>query len=370
MRLIGTIANENQAQKIILFLQSKGIDTQCEPAFEAATGYMDYHLWVINEDQFNEAKEYFLTFQQSPSDPLFDAAPPIVIAPPKELSEEEPVEKRVSTPLTFFFLGLSVFLFFWNGVEEFSLQQRGFLMRPFAMTSIQAQLMYDLPAPFAAFQEILQKAEPDQTFDTLSRSMQSAIQTPAQTSYWQGIYKWLILKIKGQDTKAVEGPLFTKIREGEIWRLFSPCVLHGGFLHILFNMLWLWVLGRPIEERIGFMKTFLLTLSAGIGSNAVQYLMSGPLFVGYSGIIMGLAAFIWMRQRLAPWEGYPLSRSTIYFLFLFIAAIFVLSLGSFFLQLFMKTPLVPNIANTAHIAGGIIGLLLARLQFFSARAAP
>ena len=95
--------------------------------------------------------------------------------------------------------------------------------------------------------------------------------------------------------------------------------------------------------------------------------MTGPLFLGYSGVVMGLAGFIWMRERVAPWEGYPLNRATVLFLLLFIGAIFALQVVSFLIQIFSNLNFAPNIANTAHIAGGVIGALLARSSFFAQR---
>jgi GlpG protein len=132
-------------------------------------------------------------------------------------------------------------------------------------------------------------------------------------------------------------------------------------------MIWLWVLGRPIEERIGTLRTILFTLVLGISTNTIQYLISGPLFLGYSGVIMGLAGFTWMRGRVAPWEGYPLNRSTAIFLAVFVLAMFSLQMASFLIQLFTDLPFILNIANAAHIGGGIFGALLGRLSFFSLR---
>jgi GlpG protein len=130
-------------------------------------------------------------------------------------------------------------------------------------------------------------------------------------------------------------------------------------------MIWLWVLGRPIEQRIGAGRTLLLTFAAAIASNVVQYLMSGPLFLGYSGVVMGLAGFIWMRERIAPWEGYPVQKGTMLFLGFFILAMFVLQSLSFFVQIFSDLPFILSIANTAHIAGAIVGMLLGRLSLFA-----
>jgi GlpG protein len=99
----------------------------------------------------------------------------------------------------------------------------------------------------------------------------------------------------------------------------------------------------------------------------MQYLMSGPFFIGYSGIVTALAGFTWMRERIAPWEGYPLNRATILFLVLFIGAVFVLQAASFFIQIFSNQDFAPNIANTAHIAGAIIGAYLGKFKFFAQR---
>ena len=210
------------------------------------------------------------------------------------------------------------------------------------LTRVQQKLLFDLPP---GFQGDLEKMEPP--------------------PYWHGIYDWVVAKMKGRDLN--QGPLFFKMKQGEYWRLFTPAILHSDFLHILFNMLWLWYLGRPIERRIGAFRLLCLTLVLALVTNVLQYLMSGPLFMGYSGIITGLAGFIWMRERKAPWEGYPLTKGTILFLLLFIVAIFGLQIVAFLFQILSRYDFMPNIANTAHIAGALFGAYLGRFQFFAQR---
>jgi GlpG protein len=134
-------------------------------------------------------------------------------------------------------------------------------------------------------------------------------------------------------------------------------------------MAWLFILGRQIEERISRWRMILMILIIGVVANVAQYLMDGPFFLGFSGVIVGMAGFIWMRQKHAPWEGYPLQRATSVFIFLFVLAMFALELVGFSLQFFSVTSLSPNIANTAHIVGGVLGLLFGRYSFFS-REAP
>ena len=122
-----------------------------------------------------------------------------------------------------------------------------------------------------------------------------------------------------------------------------------------------------MEQRVGVFRYLLLTVVIGVFANVVQYLASGPFFLGYSGVIMGLAGFIWSREKVAPWEGYPLHRSMILFLVLFILAMTLLQIFSLVLVLLSISSFNPNIANVAHISGAILGAILGRLSYFAAR---
>ena len=378
MRTIGTLSNENSARRLTNYLLHRGIECKSEGSFDAQTGAMSYQIWVINEDRISEAAAIFKRFEQRCSDAEFDAPSP---PEPLEASSQEvfeggePAERAVpqvhqfQTTFTLLILFLCSLFFFINLMQEVPMQQEGLTEQTFLMTPIQAQMLFDLPPAIAALEATIEKNQvpPNQKLDQIPPEVQSKLQAVEQLPFWRGAYDWVVLKIQKKDTSLAEGPLFVRIREGEIWRLFTPCLLHQNLLHILFNMIWVWVLGRPIERRIGFFRTLLLTVVAGVGSNTLQYLMTGPLFLGYSGVVMGLAGFIWMRERVAPWEGYPLNRATVLFLLLFIGAIFALQVVSFLIQIFSNLNFAPNIANTAHIAGGVIGALLARSSFFAQR---
>ena len=159
--------------------------------------------------------------------------------------------------------------------------------------------------------------------------------------------------------------LIEKIRDGEFWRLFTPCLMHNDILHILFNMLWLIVLGKQLEQRLGIRRYLLLVLLTGIFSNTCQYLMSGSDFLGFSGVLCAMLAFIWIRQKIAPWEGYPLERSTIAFMMVFILAMSIIQIGSFFLENQYQISISPGIANTAHLSGAFIGICMACLPCFA-----
>lgn len=363
MRLIGAVTNQQEAEKLSAHLKKRGIENSTDAFFDPKDGHFAYQIWVHNEDQIPEAAEILQHFQSNPSSSEYVLPP--APNPIKQQLEPPPPPKRPTTPFTYFMLALCVLVFILNALEQMPLRKEGLSEKIFLLTPIQALFLFELPPPYEKLEEIVEKLTTDEKLEDISPQVQSDLESIEKTPYWRGAYAWLLLKLQGKSTALVEGSFLSKIRQGEIWRTFTPCLLHGNLLHILFNMLWLWVLGRPIEQRIGIFKSFILTVTTGIIPNFTQYLMSGPFFLGYSGIVLGLAGFTWMRERIAPWEGYPLNRSTVLFLLFFIGAMFALQFASFLMQIFTNIPFEPNIANTAHIAGALIGAFLGRFAYFS-----
>src|SRR5687768_9348412 len=140
---------------------------------------------------------------------------------------------------------------------------------------------------------------------------------------------------------------FSEILRGEVWRLFTPILIHGDWLHVALNALCLLVLGGMVERRHGSLRLgFLILLFAAI-SNVAEYLTSGPLFGGLSGMIYGLFGYVWLRGRVDPASGFELPTHIVTLMILW-----------FFLCL---TPLPEKagmkIANGAHAAGLIAGIV-------------
>lgn len=80
----------------------------------------------------------------------------------------------------------------------------------------------------------------------------------------------------------------------ELWRVFTYMFLHGGLLHIAFNMLSLWMFGTPLVHQMGerrFLALYLVSgIVAGLGS-ALFYVVGGAggtYIVGASGAIFGI----------------------------------------------------------------------------------
>lgn len=77
----------------------------------------------------------------------------------------------------------------------------------------------------------------------------------------------------------------------QIWQPLTSLFLHGGFIHLAFNMIALWSLGPAIERELGAVKFTLLYFASGLtGALAVLVLPGMPFVptVGASGAIVGL----------------------------------------------------------------------------------
>src|SRR5690349_13916700 len=76
-----------------------------------------------------------------------------------------------------------------------------------------------------------------------------------------------------------------------LYPFITAIFLHGGFLHILSNMWFLWIFGDDVEARLGKIAFLLLYFLAGIIGNLVQYLLmpgSTIPMLGASGAIAGI----------------------------------------------------------------------------------
>ncbi|MGA5041522.1 rhomboid family intramembrane serine protease [Streptomyces capoamus] len=90
------------------------------------------------------------------------------------------------------------------------------------------------------------------------------------------------------------------IAEGQYYRLLTAMFLHGGYVHILFNMLSLWWIGGPLEVALGRARFLALYFVSGLAGSALTYLLAAPNqpSLGASGAIFGLfgATAVLMRR--------------------------------------------------------------------------
>lgn len=388
MRLIGTLDSEKQAFIFYSHLLSEGIHSTYETTSPDAKKDR-VSIWIYEEDQVEKAVALLDEFKANPNDPKYakieypfvPAQPPDLIAVVKEGEAQKLKEKQKTSPwaktidpepkvrklrffpLTHLTILICALLYFVNTIQQVQMfQSEGKIgLELSGMTPLMQELMFDYPVANQAVNAVLQQnsLKSYEKIEQVPIEIRTQIANAQKIPVWRGIIGYLDKK------NGEQGPLFEKIRQGEYWRLFTPCLLHGGLLHILFNMAWVWILMRPMEERLSKWKVIIFVLVVGILANIAQYFVSGPYFLGFSGIVCGQVGFIWMRQKMAPWEGYPLQRGTFLFILIFVVSMFALDILAFVLRHFEIVHLTVTIANTAHVIGGLLGILLARIPFFS-----
>tara|TARA_R110002126_G_scaffold200584_4_gene348174 strand:+ start:2677 stop:3534 length:858 start_codon:yes stop_codon:yes gene_type:complete len=135
------------------------------------------------------------------------------------------------------------------------------------------------------------------------------------------------------------------------WRLITYSFLHAGFFHVFINMLWLWWMGRAVEETIGsrsFTVVYLgATILGALLDAGLAQIFGGALVIGASGAVTGvLVAFAVLFPR-APIMLFLLPPIEARFFVIGWIAIDILFLGS-----------GDNVARLVHIGGALAGYLL------------
>src|SRR5690606_29018961 len=78
-------------------------------------------------------------------------------------------------------------------------------------------------------------------------------------------------------------------------------------------------------------------------AHVAQYYVSGPFFVGFSGVVYAMLGYAWMMSRYKPGAGYAIPRDTVVFMTVWLVICLVGVMG--------------NVANTEHVVGMISGTL-------------
>jgi len=139
--------------------------------------------------------------------------------------------------------------------------------------------------------------------------------------------------------------LAAMISSGQVWRLITPDFLHFNLMHIVFNLLMMWVLGGQLELRKGSFGFLTFAVFVSIVSNVAQLLDGGYLFGGLSGVVYGLVGYCWLWKRHQPDVFFPDALLRFSLVWLLIG----------------YTPLtewmgIGRMANSAHLYGLLAGL--------------
>jgi rhomboid protease GluP len=155
-------------------------------------------------------------------------------------------------------------------------------------------------------------------------------------------------------TLASHGALVgTLVENGEWWRIFSAGFLHGGPMHILFNMFALWQVGHLSELVFGAPRMatiyFLSMLTSGL---LVTVIDPGDATIGASGAIFGLFGALAAAGLRLGQPGRELVRQCV---------------GIIVINLLIGFTL-PHISNSGHI-GGLVGGFFSGIALFRRRPA-
>ena len=152
---------------------------------------------------------------------------------------------------------------------------------------------------------------------------------------------------------------FGGLASSDYWRFVTPIFFHFGLVHLIFNCLWLSMLGSRIEQMSSSLHLLLLVLVTGVVSNVVQFVWSGsPYFGGMSGVVYALLGYIWIKDKVVPDPQLQLPPGIIGFM---LGWLVVCMTG--ILDLLLGV----GVANGAHLGGLIIGMLLGLLFGFTSR---
>jgi GlpG protein len=315
MRQIGTLLKSEYAQRFTAYLVTQNISATVEPEGDA------FVIWVRNEDQIDAAKNALDDFKRDPDAAKYRSAMAQAVKLEQVEKERRAAAKKnvvemrdrwkqpggaggslASTPLTMVLIGLSVLV------------------------------------------AVLSSAGEDRSSPTLS-----------YLQFSQGKYN----PISGRLNFPIDG--YAQIRQGEVWRAVTPIFVHFGWLHLLFNMYWLYTFGSRIEGRYVAWRMGLLVLAIAVVSNVLQYEFENhnPNFGGMSGVVYGLFGFTWMKTKYFPASGLYIHPQTVTFLLVWFVLCYLSSMDQF--RNFLP---FGNVANTAHAAGLGVGIVVGIAPLF------
>ncbi len=140
------------------------------------------------------------------------------------------------------------------------------------------------------------------------------------------------------------------VRRFYVWQLVTYLFLHGGFFHILFNMLALWFFGKDLEDIWGTRRFLQFYFFCGVGAGVFvvlgNYLFGNPLVptIGASGAIYGI-----LLVCAVMWPD----RIIIFYIFPIKLKYFVMILGA--IAFFSVRDLNSGVSDIAHLSGMLFG---------------
>ncbi len=137
------------------------------------------------------------------------------------------------------------------------------------------------------------------------------------------------------------------VAQGELWRLLTVVLVHGGVLHLAFNMYALFIVGPIMEQLYGHARFLLVYVLCGIAGSAASFAFSDTIAsVGASGAVFGLFGMLLVADRV---HKPALTRN---------ARNLTGQIGMLIMVNLAIGLVAGNIDNAAHVGGLVAGLLL------------
>jgi GlpG protein len=133
---------------------------------------------------------------------------------------------------------------------------------------------------------------------------------------------------------------------GEVWRLVTSAFVHANIIHLIFDVWFIWVFGRPVEAWMGsFLYAGFVVLTA-TGPIGAEILISVAPAVGLSGVGFALFGLHFALRLYKDFAAATMQPQTVQSVVVF-----------FFLCIVLTYAKVIHIANVTHAAGAILGWL-------------
>ncbi len=312
MRRIGTVESESQAERLCDYLVTKWIHASWEPG----DATRDVHeIWVREEKWVDSAREIFAGFVTAPTDSKYDVVDEAESIRKREFEENR---RRLSAQ---------------KQVKYRSVGTAGAASRvPLTVAVIVVCSIVSFVTNFSS---------PRVGIDEFGRQIATTESRAfdALTFVNREVY---------QRTRDA----YASIRQGEVWRIITPALMHGNMGHLAMNMMCIFFLGSAIERIDGVRMYGTLLLTATVVASIVQVAWplsngGGPMAVGASGAGYGLVGYLILRPMFDP--NYPIRIPQMFQ---------IISVGFLLLGI---AKVVPGIANGAHVGGFAAGLVFAAL---------
>jgi GlpG protein len=301
LRQIGTLPSTADPRVFGDYLLSQGVTSR---AVRSPDGWA---IWVHNEDLVPRAREEFAAYQQNPDDPRFRGSARVAEDVRRESARLDRQYRKNVRDVT----GT------WDRVQ--------FRRRPLTVTLV-----------------------------AVCVALFIAGESSQRVGFWLWDHLGFFSSAVWRNPRELARGLDDITKHGQVWRLFTPALLHVHLPHLLFNMWATLVLGTLVEVRRGTRALLVLVLVSAVASNVGQYLYAVNFeqvlrgWGGISGVVYALFGYVWMKGLYEPEQGMILHPSSVRIMLLW------LLLG--FAGLF-------NMANGAHLMGLVVGVLFGLARF-------